>query len=323
LVLAYFTRSDEGGNHRFANLHPKDLLRALVLMACAVPVAVGTNAARVASAGFFTFLYGRSAAEGTIHEFSGWLVYVGALAILIGANLLLKRILRVPTHLAGTARAAGLAARRRAPVFPLLLIIFAGGIAINWSVHRGEVSVPRSELVGFPDALGGWRQKGTDFKFGKDVESVLGATDYTMREYSLPDGRIANIYVGYYASQRTGATYHSPQNCLPGAGWVLGDPGSIDITASNGRTFRANRYIIENGRYREIMIYWYQGRGRIEASEYNDKLNTVWDSITRRRTDGAMVRVMTGVGTDQAAAERAAADLSAKIEDQLVLFVPE
>ena len=53
---------------------------------------------------------------------------------------------------------------------------------------------------------------------------MLRATDYTMREYTSSDGRVANIYVGYYATQRTGATYHSPQNCLPGAGWVLSDP---------------------------------------------------------------------------------------------------
>jgi EpsI family protein len=178
-------------------------------------------------------------------------------------------------------------------------------------------------LTELPATLGEWRQKGSEFRFDAGVESVLRTTDYTMREYTGPDGRIANIYVGYYASQRTGATYHSPQNCLPGAGWIMKDPQYIDIATADGRTFRANRYTLENGIYNEVMIYWYQGRGRTEASEYSDKLNTVWDSVTRSRSDGAMVRVMTSVGNDEQAAIRAAADLSVSLATALPPYVPE
>jgi EpsI family protein len=144
-----------------------------------------------------------------------------------------------------------------------------------------------------------------------------------MREYYAADGRLANVYVGYYASQRSGATYHSPQNCLPGAGWIMRQPDYIEIVTPGGKTFKANRYIIENGVYKEILIYWYQGRGRFEASEYQDKINTVWDSVTRRRSDGAMVRVMTSVGGDEKAATEAAVDLSAQTADRLAEFIPE
>jgi EpsI family protein len=144
-----------------------------------------------------------------------------------------------------------------------------------------------------------------------------------MREYSSPDGRVANVYVGYYATQRSGATYHSPQNCLPGAGWVLSEPTVTTITTPSGRTLTVNRFLIENGVYREVMLYWYQGRGRTEASEYRDKLATIFDSVTRRRSDGAMVRVMTSVGDDAAAADRAAVDLAGQLEDELPRFIPE
>ena len=115
----------------------------------------------------------------------------------------------------------------------------------------------------------------------------------------------------------------APQNCLPGAGWVMTEPQFIDITTADGRTFKANRYVIQNGIYNEVMIYWYQGRGRTEASEYTDKINTVWDSVTRRRSDGAMVRVMTSVGPDEGAAVKAAVDLSARLGETLNPFVPE
>jgi EpsI family protein len=160
-------------------------------------------------------------------------------------------------------------------------------------------------------------------KFSKEIEAVLGASDYTMREYAGPDGRSANVYIGYYLSQRTGATYHSPQNCLPGAGWVMKDPQYVEITKADGGHFTANQYIVENGPYRTIMIYWYQGRGRTEASEYLDKINTVWDSVTRRRSDGALIRVMTSVSGDEAETAKAAAELSARLAENITPFVPE
>lgn len=323
LILVYFTRREKDGELTLLGLATSDVWRAVILMFLAVPIAVVTNAARVSATGILTYYYGKSASEGTVHEVSGWLVYVVALAILITANYFIKKAIKRRRSDGVSTILDERAFRRSAPLLPVVVLILASGLAINWFVHRGEVPVRRTELVNLPQTLGDWRQKGNDFKFEKDVENVLGATDYTMREYSLPDGRVANLYVGYYASQRSGATYHSPQNCLPGSGWTMGDRHTIDITTADGRTFRANLYLIESGLYREMMIYWYQGRGRIEASEYNDKVNTVWDSITRRRTDGAMVRVMTSVGSDESAAVRAASDLAARLEEKLEPFVPE
>ena len=205
----------------------------------------------------------------------------------------------------------------------LISVLLSGGIFINWFQQRGEMEVQRKPLAELPMQLGEWRQKGNEIRFGEQTESVLRVSDYTMREYLSPDGRLANIYVGYYASQRSGATYHSPQNCLPGAGWVMRQPEYIEIKTLNGKSFKANRYITENGVYKEVLIYWYQGRGRFEASEYQDKLNTIWDSVLRRRSDGAMVRVMTSVGGDEAAAAAAAVDLSAQTADLLSVYIPE
>ncbi len=214
-------------------------------------------------------------------------------------------------------------ANRNSKFWILIVILLVGGVFINWFEQRGEAEVERKPLSEMPAQLGDWRQKGDEIRFGEQTESVLRATDYTMREYVSADNRLANLYIGYYASQRAGATYHSPQNCLPGAGWIMRQPELIEIKTPAGKNFTANRFIIENGVYKEVLIYWYEGRGRISSSEYKDKLYTIWDSALRRRSDGAMVRVMTGVGNSEAEATKAAADLAAQTADNLSRFVPE
>lgn len=205
----------------------------------------------------------------------------------------------------------------------LLAVLVLGGLFVNWFERRGEASVERKPLKELSSELGKWKQKGSDKSFSEQVVSVLGTTDYIWRDYEAADGRSADVYIGYYASQRTGATYHSPQNCMPGAGWEMKASELLDITSPSGKRFAANRYIIQNGQYKAVMIYWYQGRGRAVASEYRDKIYTVLDSVTRRRTDGSMVRIITSTGDDTEASLKEAADLAGQIADRIFLFVPE
>ena len=183
----------------------------------------------------------------------------------------------------------------------LLAVLLLGGVVINMWAWIGEAKVSRRVLSEMPAQVGSWRQVGADQRFDQQTESVLRASDYLSRDYASPDGRTANFYVGYYQTQRNGASYHSPLNCLPGAGWMLNDPAKINITpAGGGAPFEANRYIIQNGDTRQMLIYWYQGRGRAVASEYWGKIYTVVDSVKRRRSDGAMVRVIVPIQKSEA-----------------------
>ncbi|MFL6373371.1 MAG: exosortase C-terminal domain/associated protein EpsI [Pyrinomonadaceae bacterium] len=329
LVLGYFTRSRDGRG--FANLDRNDLVRTILLMILAVPIAVLTNAARVTATGIMTYEYGKQATEPTVHDASGWVVYVVALALLIGVNFGLKAILnrrdaetpREEEAISDSQFSFEHSAFSTPSAWPLIAVLVVAGLGVNWLANRAEAVPERKPLAMLSTQLGEWRQRGSDIRFDPGVEDVLRATDYTMREYAAADGRVANIYVGYYSTQRTGATYHSPQNCLPGAGWVMSESEVVTITTPAGGTITANSYLLENGVYREVMLYWYEGRGRTEASEYRDKLHTILDSVSRRRTDGAMVRVMTDVGDNEQTARAAAADLAAQLEDQLPPFIPE
>lgn len=205
----------------------------------------------------------------------------------------------------------------------LFVLLIAGGVLVNAWGALGEAHVDRKELKDFPRQVGAWEQVGGDQRFDDQTMSVLRASDYLMRDYRSPSGQRGNFYVGYYASQRDGATYHSPLNCLPGSGWVMSNPARITVTPSGKAAFEANKYLIENGGRRHMLIYWYQGRGRIVASEYWGKIYTVLDSVSMRRSDGAMVRVMVPVGNSEDRSLQAAVELAANVSMALPEFVPE
>lgn len=205
----------------------------------------------------------------------------------------------------------------------LLVLLLAGGGFVNTWDYLGETRVERKELKDFPKQIGGWEQAGADQQFDNETLSVLRASDYLLRDYRTKDGRVANFYVGYYASQRDGATYHSPLNCLAGSGWMMSDPARITITPKGKAPFVANRYLIQNGYHKDLLIYWYQGRGRAVASEYWGKIYTVLDSVRLRRSDGAMVRVTIPVGQSETAAREAATDLAANASTVLSEFIPD
>ena len=204
----------------------------------------------------------------------------------------------------------------------LLVALLLGGGIINVWEHTGEAHVSRRPLKEFPAQLGAWRQTGGDIRFDAETEKILQADDYISRNFES-NGQMASFYVGYYATQRTGATYHSPLNCLPGSGWTMSDSARVTITPiGGGAPFEANRYVVHNGNDRGLMVYWYQGRGRITASEYWGKIYTVVDSVRRRRSDGAMVRVMVPLGNSQEEAQKAAIELASQAVSQLPAFVP-
>ena len=204
----------------------------------------------------------------------------------------------------------------------LLAALLLGGGIINAWEHTGEAHVSRRPLKEFPAQLGAWRQTGSDIRFDVETEKVLRADDYISRNFES-NGQMASLYVGYYATQRTGATYHSPLNCLPGSGWTMSDSARVTITPTDGgATFEANRYVVQNGTDRGLMVYWYQGRGRVTSSEYWGKIYTVVDSIRRRRSDGAMVRVMVPLGNSQEEAQEAAIELASRAASELSAFVP-
>ena len=204
----------------------------------------------------------------------------------------------------------------------LLALILVAGIFVNAWSYLGEAHVDRKDLKDFPQTIGAWQKTGPDQILDGETLKVLRASDYLSRDFRKPEGQTANLYVGYYATQRSGATYHSPLNCLPGSGWTLSEPGKATIPLPDGTSFIANKYVIQTADYKDLMLYWYQGRGRNVASEYWAKVYTVVDSVRLRRSNGALVRVTVPIGSSEAAAQQAAIEFASAASTVLPEFVP-
>ena len=106
--------------------------------------------------------------------------------------------------------------------------------------------------------------------------------------------------IGFFEVQREGKGVHSPRQCLPGAGWniIKHSEYQLQLKDHNPAVVPINLHLMGKGNQRQLYLWWYYGRGRIYANEYMNKLYLIWDAITKRRTDGALVRVNMVVNSD-------------------------
>lgn len=160
---------------------------------------------------------------------------------------------------------------------------------------RAESTPIRQPLSTLPLQLGDWHGQLAP-EMSREILAILRVDDYTLRTYGRPSGTVG-FYVGYHATQRMGASIHSPLNCLPGAGWIPVSHGRSTLVVPQraggpSRSIDVNRVVIAKGLDRQLVLYWYQSHGRVVASEYWGKAYSVYDAIRLNRTDAAIVRVI-------------------------------
>jgi EpsI family protein len=158
---------------------------------------------------------------------------------------------------------------------------------------RSEYFPPRASLSSLPLQIDGWT--GTDSVLDQQTLDILGPGEFLVRDYESagqPQPWI-DLYVAYFPTQKAGDTIHSPNHCLPGAGWVPSSREVVQITRPDGSSFPVNRYVVSKSGDRQLVLYWFQAHGRAVASEYWAKYYLVSDSVRMNRSDGGLVRLMT------------------------------
>lgn len=276
-----------------------------LLFLSTIPITIVMNSLRIAMIGIVFELGGVDTAEGALHFIQGWTIFMTCVAILFAETWLLMRLSGDGTPLYRAFRLdfpkpvadPAMTLRHGLPKpflgsVGLVLLAVAASVSI---AQRTPAALPaRDTLVNFPMRVGDW--KGRQLGLDKEILDVLDLDDYIVANYKRPGDPVpVNFYVAYYASQKAGSAAHSPRSCIPGGGWRITELSERAIDNSGGNPLVVNRVVIRKGNLAQLVYYWFEGQGRVLTNEYLIKWFLLWDGVTRNRTDGALVRLVTQV----------------------------
>lgn len=306
--------------------------KRVVLFFSTIPITVLMNSFRIGTIGVMVDRWGVSMAEGFLHDFQGWVVFMVSVALLVAEMMLLSRIGtdKRPWREVFGVDVPGTWPRMSAPGrLPNPFVAGAFGAAVFAAVvfltpERAYAAPARETFVSFPTQFDEWT--GRRSAIDRIYLDALKLDDYINADFVRSQREGVNFYVAWYNSQEPGRSAHSPRSCLPGGGWRITALSQIDIPGAQaaGGVLRTNRAQIELGNQKQLVYYWFQQRGRIITNEYLVKWYLFWDSLTRGRSDGALVRLVTPVRTGESfeAADRRLAEFSAEVATRLERFVP-
>jgi EpsI family protein len=212
--------------------------------------------------------------------------------------------------------------------FGIAAVLMLATALVLQAHSRSEYFPPRASLASLPLQIDGW--KGTDDALDQQTLDILGPGEFLMRDYystsqTQPlDQPWINLYIAYFPTQKAGDTIHSPNHCLPGAGWIPTSRELVRLTRPDGSSFPVNRYVVAKTGERQLVLYWFQAHGRAVASEYWAKYYLVSDSVRMNRSDGALVRLMTPMldGESAEAAQARMMNLGSQVLPLLDSYIP-
>lgn len=323
-----------------AYLYRDRLWKRVVLVVSALPVSIFINGLRIGIVGVLVEFYGPQAAEGFLHLFEGWVLFLATLGLLVLEMWVLSKVQALPgskgllerfsweiiPESTGVATITpgivpGMQPRVPAYVGSLALILPVAVLAPSFG-ERTEIIPDRSAFMDFSMRIGEWQ--GSPQPVEPQLISALRFDDYLLADYAAPGGGPLTLYIAYYQSQRKGQSAHSPQSCIPGGGWEITAKGTVDLPM-DGLTEPVNRVLIQKDRQKQLVVYWFKQRERILSNEYLVKLYLFWDAMTRQRSDGALIRLSAAVdpGEDEREVEQRLLQFAKSIQPQLNRYIPD
>lgn len=290
--------------------------KKVIIVLSALPITVLMNSIRIGIIGVLVEYWGIAMAEGFLHDFEGWIIFMACFSILLLemwllANISSRRSLGDVLNVEIPSRKSSLKERaattRNTPVtfFVSTFIVIALVSASYVLPNRAEIIPERSVFAGFPSEIAGWagNKKTMELQF----INALKFEDYLLSTYQKGSNNV-ELYVAYYDSQKKGESAHSPRSCLPGAGWRITRRDLAEITYQSphsdlSKTITINRMLVARENDKFFMYYWFKQRERHLANEYLVKWFLFWDALTKNRTDGALVRVIVPINIDSSPEE--------------------
>ena len=283
-----------------------------VLLLSSIPLAIVTNSMRIAMTAILYKYFGAGVAEGFFHEFSGVLIFVICIPVLLIEMKILEKLPPVQSKTTFESKGTlpltsddnpGSQNKKvskhglfRQSLFAVPVILLGATLALSHAIDFREKIPAKKNLNQFPLKIDEWSAIKRQRMAQKFIVE-LDLSDYIIINYQNRNGKKVNFYVAYYESQRKGESIHSPATCLPGSGWSFDQSGTIKITRvpGNNETLEVNRAVMQMGRRRQLAYYWFSVRGRIINNAYQLKIYNFWDALTQQRTDGALVRLITSI----------------------------
>lgn len=309
--------------------------RAVIFLST-IPITVFMNSLRIGVIGILVEYWGKSMAEGFLHDFEGWAVFMASTGVLILEMWALARFSAQRRSLqetfgldfpAPTPKSAHVRHRRLTRPFLVagLLVVVSAGVS-KLLPSRVEAAPARQDFPTSPLTIGEWQGKAS--RIEQIYLNELKLDDYVIADFTAPGKLPVNFYVAYYASQKKGQSAHSPRTCIPGGGWKitsLTQHTVNNVTTTSGGPLRVNRTVIQMGDTKQLVYYWFQQRGRNLTNEYLVKWYIFWDALTRNRTDGALVRLTMPVppNLDLVEADKQLEDFVKLVNPLLSAYVPE
>ncbi len=307
--------------------------RALVFLST-IPITILMNSLRIGVIGILVEHWGQGMAEGFLHYFEGWIIFIACLALLLAEMWLLYRfssgsasfsqVFQMPSGPKIDEQQVEYKTRTLPkPFIACVGLVLLAFLVIQAVDTRAEVIPAREKFVSFPLYFDGW--SGEQENLAPIVYNALGLTDYILNNYSKDASPPVNFYVAYYESQRKGISPHSPRVCIPGGGWSITDLERVKLEIrGKSHLVGVNRAIIQNGSIKQLVYYWFKQRGRHMASEYWMKWYLLSDSLTMNRTDGSMVRLTTPIlpNEKEVDAEMRLNDFLSTVDPMLNDYIP-
>ena len=309
--------------------------KKVIIFLTTIPITILMNSFRIGVIGIMVEYWGIEMAEGFLHDFEGWAVFMGCIGLLVLEMWVLASIGKDKLPLRD---AFGLDFPEPSPkghkevkrkvsksfYISLIIIVFVAG-TVHKLPEREEIFPDRKSFTTFPLEIDEWSGRATTLE--KIYLNALKLTDYVLVDYSNDNLESVNFYSAYYKSQKKGASIHSPKSCIPGGGWIITNSGTHSVQNVNigDVPLTVNRLVISQGEQKQLVYYWFQQRGRIITNEYIMKIYQFWDAATKSRTDGALIRLTTilGSGQDIKIADERLTSFTKKISPILEEYVPE
>ncbi|MHA2282699.1 MAG: VPLPA-CTERM-specific exosortase XrtD [Promethearchaeota archaeon] len=273
--------------------------RKSVLLLLVLPLSISINALRIFITGWLMLKGYPNLAENFFHNFSGWLVFMVAGGLLVIAAFMLRKIgsplMEKPEVDTGGRSMSYMIPSTLTVIF--CLIFLSSGWAMK-KIPAARNLPQRMSFKSFPMEIGLWQ--GRKGYLSKEILKELWADDYVSATFYRQEyPNTIHLLIPFYEYQGTRHTAHAPQSCLLGGGWDLLKTRDHEVKMNPGNDIKIKTMHLKKGDVRLLGSYFFMMRGRVITSPWMNKFYLMWDSLTKQRTDGALVRVEMTIAPNQ------------------------